>query len=409
MNACRRPLAVLIPILMVGCGTQPISEIAVEGTSVIIGIPRMYEVGYGTRLVSQEPLALTPANTNATTITGPSIGDLLVEDLQRGEMLLDLFESSTSSDAIAVLPVRYVAAVSSDPSSSHARNYGPGPESRQSALLVDIPIKRANGDDLVPDGEEREFFIRVRRFRRDLSQSNQTTFIEQKQSLFDSSEDPTSPINSEWYGWGVNSSSAAPTGRIPIRIADQTATSASEITKFTPINEVWNPLKFPASPPYFPGVATIARFSDQAISYSRSAVPDPEFTIKLNSGTSSVGAFEMLVGYPAHRITITSVRLLRLEPEGAWVSHSSTPTEMPACNVVTPGSLTINAADPDATVTGVVVSYKLTTDVSTCPDITPLAPSEIVVNTESLRVYTLNGATLNVTAGTPGGPDFEDI
>jgi hypothetical protein len=408
MTESRHLLFVLMLIAMVGCGTQPISEIAVEGTSVIIGIPRMFEVGYGTRLVSQQALSLTPANTSSSTITGPVIGDLLVEDLQRGEMLLTLFDDATNQP-IAVLPVRYVAAVASDPGTSHARNYGPGSESRQAALLVDIPVKRADGTDLVPDGQEMTFSIQVRRFRRALTPTDQTTFVELKQSMFDTSEDPTSPLNSDWYGWGAESSTAAPTARIPIRIADQIAQSASEIARYTPIDEVWTPLKAPASPPYFPGVATIAKLTNLAVSYSRSAVPDPEFTIKLNSGSTSVGAFTMVVGYPAHRIAITGVRLLRLEPEGAWVSHSYAPSAIPACNVVTPGTLTINAADPAATVTGVVVSYKLTTDVSVCPAIAPLAPSEIVVNTTTSRAYTLNGATLNVTPGSPGGPDFEDI
>lgn len=371
----------LAPIAVLACGTQPLSEIVVEGTTVVIPIPSSYEVGFGTNLVSQQlPLSAT----SGSTITGPPLmaGDTLGEDLQRGEMLATLFD--TSGEPVVNLPVRYVAAVTADPGAIVATQWLP--TARQSALVVDIPLKRDGGFvDLVADGQIEIFEIRVRRFRRGSFEEGATEFVEQRQAFYDPQQNSSSAIDSEWFGWG-QPVAAAPAMGIPITISDQ---PGAESERFTPLDEYWYAFNF-----FNPFTGAIAYISKQTISPSQQAhpIPDPRFVVRVDPGTSTLGAFSMDITYPANQIEITGVRANRMAPEGAWITHSTSPSSPQACTPApSSGMLHVDVVDPDAQANGVIVSYRLVDDIVGC-GLGPLSPADIAV--ASLAGYDPDGVEI---------------
>jgi hypothetical protein len=345
----------------------------VEGTTVTIAIPGQFEVGYGRAWVGSPDSSLTtlPPDFDAS---NPK------EDLQRGEMKFTLVDKSAPFNPVARLPVRLITRVALDAASGRATNVG-SKEHTQVIALLDIPVGLVVDAPIGPQPNSKDFGIMVERFRRDPASG---LFMPVLQST------PTG--SPEWYGWGGPSGTTG-AQLIPITIDDAPGADASETARFTPItgwdaynSRVW------ASP-----------YSSTNL---ESTVPRPEFRIQLpDSVVQPPYAWEIEVRYPASRMGILGVRLLRADPSGGIVTWKATP-EYPLDGKCTAtqddGTLKIQVVDPDAAgdspssswshrSRGVAVIFALAkTSNEQCR--APIAPEN--VNVASVKAYSRDGVFL---------------
>jgi len=367
-------LAIPLYAMLLSCGTASIPKVAVEGTTVTIAIPRDFEVGYGRALFSSPPHPDVVGNDIGNgSFNGPALnsGNLNAEDLQRGELVVRLLDGGT---AIATLPVRYVTRAAADPASNQGRVLDTG-LSAQKLLLVDIPLTKASGAALVTDGEgQKTFGIEVRRFRRSNLLQSSTNFLEVPQSFFGASD---------WIGWG-HDTSISPVTPIPIQIRDANGLDGGEestTTSPTPFDG-WNAAIVSG---FFSGVARLTNINVAL------AVPDPEFRVELAPpGASLPGAWEVDLTYPSEKMRITGVTLTRPSQSGGFVSYE--PDAEVSCSTTTvPGNLQIRVVDPEASATGVKVSYVLKNDVVGC-NTTRVLGSEVAV--AQTLAYDLDGVLI---------------
>ena len=298
----------LAAMLLGGCGSRMIPGTIVEGTTATIAIPYDFDVGYGFAWTS---------NPNATQpMFQPS--DLPVpEDLQRGELFFTLVDASNSQMQWK-LPVRLITRVARDPASVWATGAG---NHLQPIAVLDIP------KGIVGDGEEKDFWIKVERKRRDPNAGFDYVGVPQSQ---------WSSNGWDWWGWG--SQDGGPGSRdqlIPVKVMDAPELDGLEaaVNRYTPI-EAWGPY----------GNAIKKGFMIETELYF--STPLPEFRIQRPEGSTQPYAWEMKLDYPVERMVVSDVRLLRGRPSGGLVTWKAEPT--PSCSDgQTVGTLDIHAVETE--------------------------------------------------------------
>lgn len=252
-------ISVFLGAVTIACGTKPSPMLAVEGTTIVIGIPTDFEVGYGTRLSQAHSaglVALDPneiANLSQTTINGPPLltSDLTREDLQRGELIGVLRDKAPPKIVRATLPVRAATRASYHVPDWHgARREG-------SFVAFDIPLEDHNGAELLGDGETREFEVQVYRFRRNAFGANAQGFERVPQSE-----------NANWLGWGHPWDMTFDfTKGVPITVRDADGGPGVEEEHFTPYDGYFWEL--------FYGLGVLELLDVDISGY----VPDPRFLV----------------------------------------------------------------------------------------------------------------------------------
>jgi hypothetical protein len=355
VNACKSLFgAFAFAALLSGCGSQVIPGLVVEGTTATIAIPADFDVGYGR--------AWAGTNDETEPAFAPTS---LVEDLQRGELIFRLYEVGQSVPGTK-LAVRYITRVMRDASTSFAT--GTYPHSQPVAFL-DIPY------GLVDDGAEKAYEIKVQRFRRDPTATPAFKYVLVTQSYF----------TTDWWGWGSNDGGAGSQfQRIPIKVMDSPDDTGSVIpstNRYTPI-DAWGP--YPArgtSGQIRKGIAT-----QGILDYS---VPRPEFRIAAAPNTGPRAAWDMQLTYPADRMQVLDVRILRENPSGAVAVWKASPTSPPGCGSPMSGTLDLHVADLQGS-NGVAVVFGLANQTATaCQQ--RIQSNDIAIVPNSYRGYDING------------------
>jgi hypothetical protein len=354
--------------LLCGCGSQVIPGVVVEGTTATIAIPNDFDVGYGRRWAG------------TTDATGPPVDfSNPLEDLQRGEVIFRLYDSGTPVTN-GKLAVRYITRVMRDASSVNSYNTG---DNTQPVAFLDIPC------GLVNDGLDKVYQIKVQRFRR--NPANGFQFDPVQQSFFGAN------AANDWWGWG--STPWTQQQMIPIRVMDSLNDTNgqqpdSSCNRFTPI-EAWGPFGTRGDPS---GSVTTGIDTQYALD---SSIPLPEFRVRLaSSGTTAPYAWDLQLSYPAGRMNVFDVRLLRENPSGAIAIWKTTPstTPPPSQCASAPGTIDLHVIDPQNLasyrVRGVAITYWLINQTSSCRRITE---SDVSIATESYRGYDANGNLLSGT------------
>jgi len=383
------------------CGTLPIPNRAVEGSTITVLIPNGFDVGYGRAWARDpgnpwpsyelDPDPGSPGNENAESWP--------VEDLQRGEMILTLVDPDTGSD-VAKLPIRYITRAAMDQASLSAA--GGLAFDGQTIAVVDLPLGLVDDPDPAIDFEQipaeeieealagegdldvgiKAYGIRVQRFRREPPTND---FVEVVQSY--PFNPPPGGGTWEWLGWGA-SDSHDPDELIPIRVLDAPGPAGLETTDYTP-KKGWGPQASPAK------VRTQIFFDNPGTGLMDQAVPRPEFRVRLPSSVSAPPfAWELDVTYPAERVEILNVRLLRGNQSGAYVAWSASPATPPtSCsNPSLLATTTVRVVDPEPDdqqrARGVAVVFRLANQGDEdCQQ--RVAAGEIGV--EAIRAYDVDG------------------
>jgi len=325
----------LIPVIaaLAGCGSEMVPGVVVEGTTAMVAIPMEFEVGYGRRLsVAGVDPAVTP--TLAYAATGAEAN---LEDLQRGELVFTLYRLSPA-EKVGVLPVRYLTRVAQDPGSKRAQGTLQFHEDHfQPIAFLDIPtgIVPNGGDPGVANQED--FEIEVTRWRRSAADP-------------DDFERVLQGTDEDWVGWGNPAAAGSISQRIPITIVD--AIDVLLPGEEDPKDAIRHTAK-QAWGPYFGQIASI-----YAEGNLRDAVPQPEFRVQVPDATSPPHAWNLSIGFPAERIEIEAVRLIRGNPSGGYVGWSATPSPTSDCTASVPGTLDVHVADPDQLSRGIAVAFR---------------------------------------------------
>jgi len=359
----RHILLVSIIATLAGCGSEMVPGVAVEGTTAMVAIPMEFEVGYGRRLSAAgvDP-AVTP--TLAYAATGSEAN---LEDLQRGELVFTLYRL-TPAEKVGVLPVRYLTRVAEDPGSKRAQGTLQFHEDTfQPIAFLDIPTGIvANGEQGVANQED--FEIEVTRWRRSAADP-------------DDFERVLQGYDDDWVGWGNPAAGASISQRIPITIVDAIdvlvpGVGLVDATRYT-AKQAWGP--------YNEQVASI-----YAEGNLRDAVPQPEFRVQVPDGASPPHAWNLSIGFPAERIEIEAVRLIRANPSGGYVGWSATPSPTSDCTAAVPGTLDVHVADPDQLSRGIAVAYRFTNQgQADCRQ--RVAVGELGIDPPSYRGYDASG------------------
>jgi len=114
----------------------------------------------------------------------------------------------------------------------------------------------------------------------------------------------------DWVGWGNPAAAGSISQRIPITIVDALDTAGQETPHYT-AKQAWGP--------YFGQIASI-----YAEGNLRDAVPQPEFRVQVPDATSPPHAWNLSIEFPAERIEIAAVRLIRGNPSGGYVGWNAT-------------------------------------------------------------------------------------
>lgn len=377
----RRSMLPALACLLAGCGTEPVPRIAVEGTTIAIGLPERFDVGFGRVLAAE--LLDAQAIVDSSTLTGPlpDPQSMDYEDLQRGELLAVLVEySGSTTTAVARLPLRYVAALNADPATEEVRSY-PERSTRQNIVFLDIPFKDSLGNPLVSDSlGHRTLAIELRRFRRRNYDLNSSQF-----DLIPQSAVP-SQLSTEWVGWAAAGGDDDPERGIAITIVDNPLLSESPTDEEIPANADYNSFVG-----YNGGMAGPDFVVASAAVVPGEAIPDPHFAILFDSASGTYGAAEIEVTYPAERIQITGVR-----PKlgFGWTSYAAPAPPAPTC-APTPRTLKLFAADSAGQISGVIVNFVIRDAVIGCGILEPVdVATEISVVPSTLRVFDIDGNVL---------------
>ena len=377
--SCSGAVGILLAFL--GCGSQVIPSVVIEGTTATIAIPIEFDVGYGRRLskTGTDPEVSSPPYAT----TWP---DNQYEDLQRGELVFTLFDGTTK---IGVVPVRYITRVAQDPGSNRA-NFGSQLHENhfQPIAFLEIPV------DLVPDistanpDGKKDFTIEVHRWRREPPSLN---FIEVEQSFFQDRATP--PNGPNWFGWGSNDGGAnSLTQRIPITIVDDPDPDESEVDHYTPF-EAWGP--------YYAGGGTQAVrtgiWPENDLDY---AIPMPEVRIQVQDSVSNPPpAWELQVSFPKGRMSISAVRLVRGNPSGGYVGWSADPSPTNfTCSTEPTGIVKLYVVDPEALTRGVSIAFVLANQgAAACQKRIQAGsqPDQVQIISGSYKSYNASGALLS--------------
>jgi hypothetical protein len=345
----------LIPVIaaLAGCGSELVPRVVVEGTTAMIAIPMEFEVGYGRRL-SGPGIDPEVSPTLAYASVGPEAS---LEDLQRGELVFTLYR--TTGEKVTVLRLSYITRVAQDPSSRRAQGTLQFHEDNfQPVAFVDIPT------GIVPDAAgQDEFEIAVTRWRR--SSANVDTFERVEQGY-----DP------QWVGWGNHTAVPSISQRIPITIVDAPEAAGMEVPHYSP-KYAWGP--------FMGGIDKTYAEADL-----RDAVPQPEFRVQVPDAASPPHAWNLSIDFPAERIEIEAVRLIRANPSGGYVGWSATPSPTSDCTAPVPGTLDVHVADPDQLSRGIAVAFRFTNQgQADCRQ--KVTVGELDVDLESYRGYGASG------------------
>jgi hypothetical protein len=122
------------------------------------------------------------------------------------------------------------------------------------------------------------------------------------------------------------------------------------------------------------------------------ARPLPEFTF-LSTSSTYPAAWEFTIEYPAHRMSILGVQLLRGSPGEAFLDWDASDAET-TCAQST-GQLSLKIADPERLTAGVRVAYQLeNTNAPSCQ--AAIVDTEIVLGSGSqLKAYDADGAAIS--------------
>jgi hypothetical protein len=338
-----------LAFVAVGCGSQPIPTLIVEGTTGTITLPPNIVVGFGRAFAGDEDFTLmdpvagpvpAPGVVGAYGTTGRE------EDLQRGEMILGLFDES--GNEINRLPVKFITRVNAHPSSDYM-NEDFGLSGSQVVVVFDIP------DDLVTDAQQvRDLSIRVERYRRSMSLANHE-FVQVP--VYKGTENPYTTF---WnIGWGGVSGPLS--ARIPITIADDPRPDGFEPGQVGPLRyterEGWGiKMTCPA------GLGTCGWTMDTTPTFDSLATdytPNPEFyaVFDVTDPQFLPAASEFTLEYPADKMSIVGVSLFRQKSSEAYLDWDAPTLPSMSCDSAV-GELDIRIVDPDQLTHGVVVAFK---------------------------------------------------
>jgi len=344
--------------LALGCGTQPIPQTAVAGTTIAIPIPNGFVPGFGRRLDQY------PEDPPGVLLSFPYDPDL--DDPQRGELVFLLYDSQ-HTDPPRFLKINYITRVamheSTDASYGEKSKYRPG----QVLAFVDLP----------PDLATDSYTIEVERWRR---ADGSDEFEQMPLTILPSGGgDPV-----DWLGWG----GAGPSSGIPISIVAQ---PAQQDLTFVP--RAWEK--------FFFGQYSV---ENQLMNELANFVPHPSFSFyALEEGMEQLNAaaYEVELQYPRALMRVRGVRLDRNHPSGALVTWSIDPPETEgavACDVA-PGlaTLRIQVVDPDELSRRVFVAYELRNYDDTCGR--RIAMTDIVYDPADLIAFDVDGDEIIAIGG----------
>ena len=380
MNDDRLPLVGILVTaiaLWAGCGSKAIPTAAFEGTTITIAIPDNFDVGFGTRLASN------PGGAIATPKVFPPFqaASISEEDLQRGELVFRLQDTSSSGAIADVgLPVRWIGRAAPDPAASFLGNA----EGRQVVALLDLPFGLVDDDPTDPAKlKSKDFEIMIERYRRD--PTNMNNYVLVQQSYFPDNGYPAL----DWFGWGADDLPARtpPNQRIPIKVYDSELLDANETgtAGYTPL-EGWG-----ASHTSGGGtVRTTPFFSANLPFYT----PSPEVKLRWDIATpvDRPAAWEATIEFPAQRMAVQDVRIIRSSPGEAVLLWQSDPAS--DCSGPATGELKLQFADPENTYTGLSVVFAPWNQTDTCWT-QPLAESDFSVKPGSLKAFDVDGAAIS--------------
>jgi hypothetical protein len=335
MRSIRLRLVISACALMtawLACGTQPVPLAAVEGTTIMVAIPRGFPTGYGRARVENLPMGSAP----------------LLEDYQRGEMTFSLTEIDGTM-VVETLYVRYIARVGASPLAGVALADSPDYVYGQALAFVDLP------QGLVSDGvNSKEFLIKVGRKRRDQSGN------------WESLPTPTTISGHAWYGWADT-----PNG-ISVRVFN-----GDGVDRFTQ-RTGWDNVLY-------------GLMSESIAGELNQLVPLPYFALMVPPPGQGAppAAWEVELSYPAQKVTIQGVTPRTANPGAAMVSWVANEPVNTGC-AAQDATLRIQVVDPSRFAEGVWVAYSLD-DFTNCGRV---VDTDFTVVSASQRAYDLNGAPI---------------
>lgn len=366
LKSCSRlGLVALGAGLAMACGSRTVPLAAVEGTTAMVTIPRTFDVGYGL-VVAKNPDSLESPP------PFPAQDHEDEEDIQRGELIFTLLDpTAPPGENERRLPISMITRVALDPASDAARNPGwayADFKGAQAIALFDIPV------GIVNDGEQKDFKIRVDRYRR--SAANLDVYERVPQTYA-----------GEWYGWGEDQQSMSE-AFIPITILDAPEPEGEEVQRVTPL------LGYGANEMF-----TLPFLYEQDLTdYIRLTQPRPEVRIEAPDPLDAQ-AWEMEVTIPLGKVAFSGVRLLRKESDGAIVLYRLEPGGVACAADGSPRKVFVKVVDPEPSrerrAHGVAILFQ---NRNSCPQPQRVVPGDVVLDPASIKAYDLAGAITTAPA-----------
>lgn len=346
-----------------GCGTLPLPQSAVEGTTITLPLPVNFPKGYGRVLAADPDQASVPSYSAGSA----------VEDPQRGELIFELVDAAGVSPRGAGNPqylnLRYLTRLKPDPSAPGViENHAVSPTYRggQDVAILDLP------DD--PVDADTDLFIKITRYRRAAGTGgNAFSLLPQAQT----------GQGQDWFGWGSDyaggglsvGTSGDPT---PIRILDSAGlpdpTPKVGWLNFVPYGLIVNPME--------PNLDEL--------------VPLPQVSVRAEQAGPNgppPAAWELELTYPRNIMKVRAVTPVSVSPGFAIVTWQA---DQSAADCLTGSdTLKIQVVDPNVTTRIVNVAFELINFDDTCGRRLDLADVPVVPG--SFKGYDVNGVDSSAT------------